>query len=1032
MADINEHVAYLSQEIGPRPAGTEEEQRAALYISECLSKETGFATSLEDFQCNPDSTLPRGLSFGVAVLVTLLATVLPMLVVPAVVVGFLCAALWAAEVFNKPIFSRFLNRGVSQNVVAKYIPVKSATRATRRRKVIIVANYDSGKVRRDLNSLSISMLPALYWAEFAMLVVMPVLLIVRFALNAEGTLLIVCNVLLAVAMVVAVLPVISLVLEKTASYNEGANCNAAGVATLIDVAARVAAARDIPDAEEPFIHGEEAARSAGLVPDGADVVYDLSSTGSDLGASMESAAQRLAAAKAAVAALSGKPVNASEPQEEKPESPADNDQQQADASPESKSDADTVDAPAADIDVPVAPAPAVAPVAETVKPSVPDWFVKAQEQAKKPRVEKPAQRSRYADALATAEEEIAARTEAQKTAEEELSARMRTMRESVQAASEAAGATPTGIIPNAADAAASSTGLVEGPAPRPSAPTPTAVSDSAAPAPVVPIAAAPAPEAPSEPTPASAAALEPVSVADTPSAPASPALSSVPEVLSAPDEPDVILREGSRPLTGSIPAVAPAAPAAPASATEAGRRLVVPEVEADSAAAVSVAPQATPHRKRRAISLPNIGISQELPRISMDDRQQAAPLAEERRAGDGRVHDLSAVIPSVAAPNAASPESALMGALPSLGGTPTAIDPGLSGSINLAGSFSSMGATGAAEPIGEELLAAASADELYIQDVDDSAYAQQVTETGAMAGPGYVEMPKSRFGRLFGKKRHKNRDEELTPQQWLDVEDDFEAQEVGAARGSWESFREDAAAEGQTTAFGTDYLDDAFTDDDFGTSGSARHGGRRFEGGAFSRVRKGDEYFEEEPSDSESAPLEAASPFADVLPEGFLDETTSQIQHIEQFRHKRIDMEVWFVALGAELAGNGGMRAFLETHAEELKGSIFVELEALGAGELTLIDKEGTYLSKKASSRMRRLVKKAGQAVGLSVPSATMTWRDSASAYAMKHGEQALHVAGMADRKPAFFAEADDVVENVDNDQISLNADFTMSLLQNI
>ena len=32
MAELNEHVAYLSQEIGPRPAGTEEEQRAALYM----------------------------------------------------------------------------------------------------------------------------------------------------------------------------------------------------------------------------------------------------------------------------------------------------------------------------------------------------------------------------------------------------------------------------------------------------------------------------------------------------------------------------------------------------------------------------------------------------------------------------------------------------------------------------------------------------------------------------------------------------------------------------------------------------------------------------------------------------------------------------------------------------------------------------------------------------------------------------------------------------------------------------------------
>ena len=36
MSEIREHVAYLSQTIGPRPAGTEEEQQAALYITEKL------------------------------------------------------------------------------------------------------------------------------------------------------------------------------------------------------------------------------------------------------------------------------------------------------------------------------------------------------------------------------------------------------------------------------------------------------------------------------------------------------------------------------------------------------------------------------------------------------------------------------------------------------------------------------------------------------------------------------------------------------------------------------------------------------------------------------------------------------------------------------------------------------------------------------------------------------------------------------------------------------------------------------------
>lgn len=87
MAELNEHVAYLSQEIGPRPAGTEEEQRAALYISEQFSAEAGLTTAMEDFQCNPDSSLPRTLCSGVAVLVTLVATIVGALAVPAIVVS---------------------------------------------------------------------------------------------------------------------------------------------------------------------------------------------------------------------------------------------------------------------------------------------------------------------------------------------------------------------------------------------------------------------------------------------------------------------------------------------------------------------------------------------------------------------------------------------------------------------------------------------------------------------------------------------------------------------------------------------------------------------------------------------------------------------------------------------------------------------------------------------------------------------------------------------------------------------------------
>lgn len=1040
MAELNEHVAYLSQEVGPRPAGTEEEQRAALYISEQLSAESGLTTAMEDFQCNPDSSLPRALCCAVAVLVTLLATIVGMLAIPAIVIAFLCAGLVFAEVFDKPVLSRLLNRGVSQNVVAKYVPAKSPTRSSRRRKVIVVANYDSGKVRRDLTGPAPAVLPVLYWAELAALLLMPVLLIIRTALSPDGGVLLVFNVLLALAMVVAVLPVVSFVFEKLANYNEGANCNASGVAVLLEVASRVAAARDLPDSAEPIIHGAAAADAEGLIPEGAEISYQAGNTADDLGSSMESAAERLAAAKAAVAALSGKPVTNTAAETAAPVSAAD----------ASESTLDEKHSSDEGVDVPAGPVIAAAPLASEAPAvghhEVPEWFKKGQEQAKKPTKEKPVQRSRYATALEKAEEEINAREESERRNADELSERMRVMRASVRAASTAAGATPTGVISEAA------------PESSPAEAQSDASNNEAAPI------------APSELPEKEAPSVSADELPNPAKRPAVPALADIPAIASEADEsekparaiavpsplpqvtedPDVMVRDGQRPLTGATVAAPPidlsdlASPAPSEGDSSSARRVVVPsvgEVKEEDIPPVS----AHPSRRRRAITLPDIGISQELPRISMDDRQQAAPLAEERPERDGRVHDLSSVIPSVASPSpepSAAPatnEAALLDALPSLNRTTATADPGLSGSINLAGAFSPMGATGVAAPIGDELLENATEEDLYIEDVDDSAYVEQITETGAMAGPGYVEMPKSRFGGLFGKLRRKKREEPSTPQEWLEVEEGFDAREVGAARGGWESFREEEESYtpedtyddlGETTAFSADFEDEV-ADGDFPPPRTMGRRSRRFEGGAFSRDRLDGEYDEGEGA-GDAASSDVSSVFAEGLPADFVFEPVPAVEAIEQFHSDRIDIEVWFVALGSELAGNGGMKAFMAAHEADLKGSIIVELEAMGAGELTLIDKEGSYLPKKASSRMKRLVRKAGQATGLKVPEATMEWRNSASAYALRHGQQALHLAGMDGRKPAFFAEEDDVIENIDNDMLALNSDFVMEVLKHI
>ena len=287
MPDILDHVAYLSQEIGPRPAGTEEEQQAALYITEQMQKDAGLSAIIEDFSGAPGAEAPRVICCAATLIVTILALFLPAAGVVSIVVTLLAALLFAAEVFNRPVLSRAFARGVSQNVVAKYEPGYSAeTGGSRRRKVIVVSRYDSGKVNAELNGPLLSILPILQWVTFGAMVFLPVLLIVRNVvfLNAEGATAIVLNVLACIALVLVALPLVFALLHKLASYNEGANCNAAGTAVMLEVARRVgrgrvseaelAANADAAAAEEARRAAEEAAAIAAATAGMAASSYD--------------------------------------------------------------------------------------------------------------------------------------------------------------------------------------------------------------------------------------------------------------------------------------------------------------------------------------------------------------------------------------------------------------------------------------------------------------------------------------------------------------------------------------------------------------------------------------------------------------------------------------------------------------------------------------------------------------------------------------------------------------------------------------
>ena len=1221
MPDIKEHIAYLSQEIGARPAGTEEEQQAALYITEQFQKEAGLPANIEDFNGVSDPHLPSMICCGAAVVLALLSLIVPVLSIIGVIGCLAAVGLFAAEYLDKPIISKLLGKGVSQNVVAKYAPAASEDgEGARRRKVILVARYDTGKVRAELTGPTAQVMPLVGKISFGAMVALPVLLLIKgVALgSSEGTLTTIFTLLIVIAMLLTAIPLALGALHQTAAYNEGANCNASGVAALLELARRIGAGRvseaEIAEREDALMHGPEAAYESGLVPEGAEFVYS-----SHPRSSMEDE-ESLIAAKAAISALSGKPVDGMTAEEvernlqkierhdreeaeeearmqrmearaiegarrdaEQARLAAEQEQQaleaqQAEEAEKAQAEFEAQQAAMQQAELEAQQAAAQQAAAQQMQAaaeqqraaqaSVPDWYARAQEKAKKPRnAEKPAQRSRYASALDAAVAESAGHfAKANNIVEHELERSFDIDRDTIREVRAPQWATIAPVQPavqpeteqpiaNAASSevsvnavsAVEQASVQEHPAIQPPASqqavqldaqvetasanetAPAAPQNDAAVAAPAPEASAPvaeltleqmtaqqsvaqfAPVQDSAPEPVQAQVVAPAEIADPFATAATPPidvtklhLEDVPPMGDVPMpafldprkvQEEAQSRQSDAPRSGNRVDVTRA------SINEAGR------VDAANAPAVPMlapasesADETVPELQAKPLDIPDVSVAPvapvTLPEVSATAPaapvaaavKQRAPLADVESAGKTAARSLLNLLPSIGSSDikasheqegeeAGEPgekkdsKPSLLASLPSLSGSIKAADaaqaqPG----VSAAASFGTAGATGSFAPVSSELASTMDPEDMYVDDADDSAYDDHFTETGAFAGPGYMEMPKSRFRRLFDKFLHRKDDEEDTPQEWLDVDDNFEARAAGKARGGWESFQEEhyeqgeyqgdyaveadqnaAAYPGATQALPALQSDDlgatqAWTpqpidveaagqeasqvayDDSFNVNDVAddeQSGSNRFRpwhGGAYSARRMENSNLSSEELADEAAAAAVPTPV----------ELNEELNEVYQFRNPDIDAEVWFVALGSELAQNSGMKAFLEAHQSELRGAFIVDIDAIGAGDLTMIEREGFLKPSKASSRMKRYIRKASQATGIKVASGALLSEESAASYAAKHGCQVTHLVGMEGGKPALYGQQDDIVENIDEKKLASNVDFLMELLKNM
>ena len=327
----------------------------------------------------------------------------------------------------------------------------------------------------------------------------------------------------------------------------------------------------------------------------------------------------------------------------------------------------------------------------------------------------------------------------------------------------------------------------------------------------------------------------------------------------------------------------------------------------------------------------------------------------------------------------AQAQSRLSVSLPSLttAEQPAKADAGENKAVSNVSAFGVGEATGTFAPITDEDLRRANKgeDDMYVYDADDTALQEATTDSGAVAGPGYVDIPDTHTESIFGKLFHKKgKAEDDSFASSIGVDENYEARSVGKDRGDWSSFE-----------------NDAWDDDDW-------NGGAVVVG--------------------ESTPEQV--------------QAFSERDEIYNFATGDITTEVWCVALGAEASNHSGLQNFLATNGPDLKGARFITLDAMGAGNISIVEKEGVFKPQGIQTRMKRFARDATKSVGISSKGETMLWKETTSSKLGAAGHKYVHLAGIEGGKPALLSTEKDTVDAIEPDTLQTSADLVMELVRTL
>ncbi len=140
--------------------------------------------------------------------------------------------------------------------------------------------------------------------------------------------------------------------------------------------------------------------------------------------------------------------------------------------------------------------------------------------------------------------------------------------------------------------------------------------------------------------------------------------------------------------------------------------------------------------------------------------------------------------------------------------------------------------------------------------------------------------------------------------------------------------------------------------------------------------------------------------------------------------------DIWFVATGSSENNNDGMRAFLDTHRDKLRGVFMINLECVGAGQLAMLATEGSDKTFKGDKRIMRLFSHVSSDFHRPLPTVDINYADTDARVAMERSLRAMTLAGTDGSGFALSHTAEDVPLNLNVENIQFAADVVTEVIR--